>query len=116
MCFIITLAHGHRQLDGGGGGVDARPFPFWKHKITISIWGAFSPSYGDLFFHMKDLFFLLGGIVSPFALFWGLYSLCEGLFFSLYVESFSSMSSLTKIAASAHALAARVLVWRLREI
>ena len=38
VCFIITLAHGHPQLDGGGGGgweVGSRPFPSWEHKITI---------------------------------------------------------------------------------
>ena len=92
----------------GGREVGARPSPSWEHKITISIWGAFSPSYGGFFLHMKDLFSVLGGIVSPFALFWG-YFLHLRDYFSPYVEFFSGMSSLTKIAASAHALAARVV-------
>ena len=89
-------------------GVGARPSPSWEHKITISIWGALSPSYGGLFLHMKDLFSPLGGIVSPFAMFWG-YFLHVRDHFSPSVESFSCMSSLTIIAASAHAFAARVV-------
>ena len=100
-------------MGGGGGGVegelDARPSPSWEHKITISIWGTFSPSYGGLFLHMKVLFLLLGGIVSPFALFFGGYFLHVRDYFSPYVDSFSGMSSLTKIAASANAFAARVV-------
>ena len=56
------LAHGHPQLDGGvEGEVGARPSPSWEHKLTISIWGVFSPSYGGLFLHMKDLFHPFGG-------------------------------------------------------
>ena len=101
MCFIITLAHGHPQLDGGK--VGARPSPSWEHKITISIWGArFTLFWGPFSPYLGPLLSFWGGIVSPFALFWGLFSPCEGLFFP-YVESFS------KIAASAHALDARVV-------
>ena len=95
---------------GEVGEVGARPYPSWEHKITISTWGAFSPSSGGFSLHMKDLFspFGGGGIVSPFALFWGLFFPCEGLFFAFF-SYFSGMSSLTKIAASAHAFAARIV-------
>ena len=97
---------------GGGGGVEgevgARPSPPGSIKITISIWGAFSPSYGGLFLHMKDLFSPFGGIVLPLHCF-GDYIFHVRDYFSPYVESFSGMSSLTKIAASAHAFAARVV-------
>ena len=111
MCFIITLSHGHPQLDGGGveGEVGARPSPSWEHKITISIWGAFSPSYGGLFLHMKDLFSPFGGHCFSLCTVWRLFSSCEGLYFSPFVESFSGMSSHTKIAANPHAFAARVV-------
>ena len=44
-----------------GGEVGARPSPSWEHKLTISIWRAFSPSYGGFFLHMKDLFSPFGG-------------------------------------------------------
>ena len=111
MCFIITLAHGHPQLDGGGGvegEVGARPSPSWEYKITISIWGAFSPSYWGLFLHIKDPFLLLGALFLPLHCFGG-YFLHVRDYVSPFVESLSGMSSLTKIAASAHAFAARVV-------
>ena len=94
---------------GGGGGSRRSPPPSWEHKITISIWGAFSPSYGCLFLHMKDLFSPFGGHCGlPLHCFGG-YFLHVRDYFSPYVESFSGMSSLTKIGASAHAFAARVV-------
>ena len=98
----------------GGGGVEgevgARPSLSWEHKITISIWGAFSPSNGGLFLHMKDFFspFGGGGLFLPLHCIGG-YFLHVRDYFSPYVESFSGMSSLTKIAASANAFAARVV-------
>ena len=90
---------------GGGREVGARPSPSWEHKITISV--SFSPSYGPGPFSPYEgpLFSFWGGIVSPFALFWG-YFLHVKDYFSSYVDSFSGMSSLTKIATSAHDLAA----------
>ena len=107
MCFIITLAHGHPQL--GGGKVGDRPSPSWKHKMTISIWGglftllwgSFSPYEGPLFSFWGALFLLLHCF--------GGYFLHVRDYFSPYVESFSGMSSLTKIAVSAHGLAATVV-------
>ena len=77
------------------GEVGARPYPSWEHKITISIWGAFSPSFWEALFLPLHCF---GG-----------YFLHVRDYFSPYVESFSGMSSLTKIVASAHAFAARVV-------
>ena len=96
-------------MGGMGREVGARPSPSWEHKITISIWGAFSPSYGGLFLHMKDLFSHFGGaLFLPLHCFGG-YFLHVRDYVSPFVESFSDMSSLTKIAASAHAFAARVV-------
>ena len=58
---------------------------------------------------MNDLFSPFGGaLFLPLHCFWG-YFLYVMDYFSSYVESFSCMFSLTKIAASAHALAARVV-------
>ena len=57
---------------------------------------------------MKGLFFPFGGaLFLPLHCFGG-YFLHVRDYFSPYLESFSGMSSLTKIAASAHALAASV--------
>ena len=102
VCFIITLAHGHPQLDGGGveGEVGARPSPSWEHIFTL-LWGHFSPYKGPLFSFWGALFLSLHCF--------GGYFLHVRDYFSLFVESFSGMSSLTKIAASAHAFAARVV-------
>ena len=107
MCFIITLAHGHPQLDGGGG-VGARPSPSWEHKITISIWGGlFTLLWGPFSPYEGPLFSFWGALFLPLHCFGG-YFLHVRDYFSPYVDSFSGMSSLTKIAASAHAFAASV--------
>ena len=92
-----------------GGGSRRSPLPSWEHKILISIlgglftllWGPFSPYEGPLFSFWGALFL-------PLHCFGG-YFLHVRDYFSPYLESFSGMSSLTKIAASAHALAARVV-------
>ena len=113
MCFIITLAHGHPQLDGGGGvegEVGARTSPSWEHKITISIWGGpFHPLMGGPFSPYEGpLFSFWGALFLPLHCFGGYFPHVRD-YFSPYVDSFSGMSSLTKIAASAHAFAARVV-------
>ena len=91
---------------GGGGGVEGfcgrSSLPSWEHKnnnfylggLFTLLWGPFSPYEGPLF--------SFWGHCSPFALFGG-YFLHVRDYFSPHVESFSGMSSLTKIAARAHA-------------
>ena len=63
--------------------------------------GAFFPYEGPLFSFWGALF-------PPLHCCWG-YLLHVRDYFSPYVESFSGMSSLTKIAASAHAFASRAV-------
>ena len=107
---ISLWAPATRWRGGGRGGSRRSPqSPSWKHKITISIWGTFSPSYGGLFLHMKDLFSPFGGHCFSLCTVLEFFFLHVRDYFSPYVESFSGMSSLTKIAASAHAFAARVV-------
>ena len=111
MCFIITLTHGHPQLDGGGGGGGSRrsPLPllgtsnnnFYLGGLFTLLWGPFSPYEGPLFSFWGALFL-------PLHCFGG-YFLRVRDYFSPYVECFLGMPSLTKIAASAHAFAARVV-------
>ena len=94
---------------GVEGEVGARPSPSWEHKITISIWGGlFTLLWGPFSPYEGPLFFFWGALFLPLHCFGG-YFLHVRDYFSPYVENFSGMSSLTKIAASAHAFAARVV-------
>ena len=94
---------------GGGGGSRRSPSPSWEQKknnfylggLFTLLWGPFSPCEGPLFSFWGALFL-------PLHCFGG-YFLHVRDYFSPYVESFSGMSSLTKIAASAHDFAARVV-------
>ena len=106
---------------GVEGEVGARPSPSWEHKITISIWGAFSCTllWGPFSPYEGPLFSFWGALFLPLHCFGGYFPHVRD-HFSPFVESFSGMSSITKIAASAHAFATRVvaiiIVWRIREI
>ena len=95
-------------MGGVEGEVGARPPPsgnikkkFYLGGLFTLLWGPFSPCEGPLFSFWGALFL-------PLHCFGG-YFLHVRDYFSPYVESFSGMSSLTKIAASAHAFAARVV-------
>ena len=96
-------------MGGGEGGSRRSRLPllgtsnnnFYLRGLFTLLWGPFSPYEGPFFSFWGALFF-------PLHCFGGYFFHVRD-YFSPYVESFSGMSSLTKIAASAHAFAARVV-------